>query len=208
MKGCLSIIIKTVIAVLVFFGLVYIGAVDFIKEKINEKTNPPQEELIDKTKDIVDLSEIDEEYTIDKNLKILKNRMIIAEHNASGQKMIIIEPRKENIITKEDIESDDFQEKLENILKKYKYQLIKFNKIETEKKGKFEGLSQEIPYTKVKVEIANLPVKDMEGIIGIAELDNGKNLIIISANEKGKYSQIVTEAFFKKVNKCKNNTKD
>lgn len=208
MKGCLSLIIKTIIAVLVFFGLVHIGAVDFIKEKISEIQNPSQEQLLDKTKDIVDLSEIDDEYVIDKNLKILKNRMIIAEHNASGQKMIMIEPRNEDIFTKEDIEDDKIQDKLENTVKKYKYQLVKFDKIEVKKHGKFEGLGQTIPYAKVDVRILNLPVKDMEGIIGVAEMDNGKNLIIISVNEKGKYSQIITDGFYKKVRQCKNNMKD
>ena len=33
----------------------------------------------------------------------------------------------------------------------------------------------------------------------VAELENGKNLIVLSANEKGKYSQIITDAFYKKV---------
>lgn len=209
MKGCLSLIIKTIIAVLVFFGLVHIGAIDFIKEKINEKTNPPQEQIIDKAKDVVDLSEIDNEYMIDKNLKVLKNRMIIAEHNATGQKMIIIEPSKENIFTKEDIEDDTVQEKLENAVKKYKYQLVKFDKIEVTKHGTMETMGQTVPYAKANVEISNLPVKDMEGIISVAELENGKNLIIISVNEKGKYSQIITEAFYKKVKPCRNgNTED
>ena len=36
MKGCLSFIIKTVIAVLVFFGLLHLGVIDFIKDKIQE----------------------------------------------------------------------------------------------------------------------------------------------------------------------------
>lgn len=208
MKGCFSLIIKTIIAVLVFFGLVHLGVIDFIKEYINERNNPSQEQMVDKAKDVVDLSEIDDEYTIDKNLKILKNRMIIAEHNATGQKMIMIEPCKENILSKEDIQDDKIQEKLENTVKKYKYQLIKFDKIEVTKHGTLEGLEQKIPYAKASVEISNLPVKNMEGIIGVAELDNGKNLIVISVNEKGKYSQIIADAFYKKVKKCSGNTNE
>ena len=78
MKGCLSFIIKTIIAVLVFFGLLHLGVIDFIKDKIDEHKNVSQEEMVEKTKDIIDLSQIDDEYSIDKNLKILKNRMIIA----------------------------------------------------------------------------------------------------------------------------------
>ena len=199
MKGCLSLIIKTAIAVLVFFGLVHIGAVDYIKEKINERTNPPQEEMVDKTKDVVDLSEIDEEYSIDRNLKILKNRMIIAQHNATGQKMIMIEPKNESIFTKEDIKNEKVEEILKDTVSKYKYLPVKFDKIEVTKHGEVNGIGQKIPYAKVRVEISNLPVKDMDGIIGVAELENGKNLIVISVNDEGKYSQIITDAFYKKV---------
>lgn len=201
MKGCLSFIIKTVIAVLVFFGLLHLGVIDFIKDKIQEyrTETSSQEKMIDKTKDVVDLSEIEEEYTIDKNLKILKNRMIIAEHNASGQKMIMIEPKDVDILTKDDIKSDDIQTKLDSIVNKYKYKVVKFDKIEVVKHGSLEGLGQTIPYVKVVAQISNLPIKDMEGILGVAELEEGKNLIILSVNEKDKYSQIVADAFYKKV---------
>jgi hypothetical protein len=199
MKGCLSIAIKTVIAILVFFGLMHLGVIDFIKDKIDEFQNPSQEKVIDKTKDVVDLSAIDEEYAIDKNLKILQNRMIIAEHNASGQKMIMIEPKNESILTKEDINADNIQQKLDVIANKYKYKVVKFDKIEVTKHGNFKGINQNIPYVKIKAEISNLPIKSMEGILGVAELENGKNLIVVSVNERGKYSQIITDAFYEKV---------
>lgn len=201
MKGCLSLIIKTIIAVLVFFGLMHLGVIDYIKDKIAEHkgTSSSNEQMIDKTKDVVDLSEIDGEYAIDKNLKILKNRMIIAEHNATEQKMIMIEPRNEDILTKEDITSGNIQEKIDEIANKYKYKFAKFDKVEVSKQGTLEGIGQEIPYVKVNAQISSIAVKNMEGIVGVAELKNGKNLIVISVNEKGKYSQIIADAFYKKV---------
>ena len=129
--------------------------------------------------------------------------MIIAQHNATDQKMIMIEPKDETILTKEDINSEKLQEKIDGIINKYKYQVVKFDKIEVNKQGEMEGLDQKIPYAKVKAEISNLPIKDIEGIVGVAELENGKNLIVISVNEKGKYSQIITDAFYKKVKNVK-----
>ena len=201
MKGCLGKIVNIVIAVLVFYGLVHIGAIDFVKEKIDQKIHPSQEELIDKTKDFVDLSEVDkDEYKIEKNLKFLKNRMIVAEHNATNQQMILIEPRNEDILTQEDIKNDDIQQKLENAITKYKYQPVKFNKIEVQKHGEMNGFSQKIPYVKIYTEISNLPIKDREGIIGVAKSKDGKNIIVISVNAKGKYSQIITNAFYEKLN--------
>ena len=53
MKGCLSVIIKTIIAILVFFGLLHLGVIDFIKEKIEEYRGTEearQEKMIDKIK--------------------------------------------------------------------------------------------------------------------------------------------------------------
>lgn len=200
MKGCFTFIIKTIIAVLVFFGLLHLGVIDFIKDKIQEYRDvPSQEKMVENAKDIIDLSEIDDEYAIDKNLKILQNRMIVAEHNASGQKMIMIEPKNENILTKDDINSENIQKKIEDTLSKYKYQLVKFDEIKVTKKGEMSGIGQEIPYVKVSAQISNLPMKDMEGILGVASLENGKNLIVISVNEKGKYSQIIADAFYKQV---------
>lgn len=200
MKGCFTFIIKTIIAVLVFFGLLHLGVIDFIKDKIQEYRDvPSQEKMVENAKDIIDLSGIDDEYAIDKNLKILQNRMIVAEHNASGQKMIMIEPKNENILTKDDINSENIQKKIEDTLSKYKYQLVKFDEIKVTKKGEMSGIGQEIPYVKVSAQISNLPMKDMEGILGVASLENGKNLIVISVNEKGKYSQIIADAFYKQV---------
>lgn len=200
MKGCFTFIIKTIIAVLVFFGLLHLGVIDFIKDKIQEYRDvPSQERMVENAKDIIDLSGIDDEYAIDKNLKILQNRMIVAEHNASGQKMIMIEPKNENILTKDDINSENIQKKIEDTLSKYKYQLVKFDEIKVTKKGEMSGIGQEIPYVKVSAQISNLPMKDMEGILGVASLENGKNLIVISVNEKGKYSQIIADAFYKQV---------
>ena len=188
MKGCLSLIVKLVILILVFFGLLHLGVIDFIKDKINENKSTSQEEILDKTKDVVDLSQIDDEYSVERNMKFLKNRMIVAEHKASGQKMI-----------KQDIQDDKLQEKINNFLTNAKYQIIKFDRLEVTKRSEFEGFGQKIPFAKVEVEISNLPFKDMEGIIGVAQSKDGKNLIVISANKKGKYSQIITEAFYKKV---------
>ena len=203
MKSFLSLIIKITIAVLVFFGLKYLGVIDYIQEKIGEYNDTSTERNIEKAKDLVDLSEIDDEYTIDKTMKILKKKMVLAQHNASGQKMIIIEANNSDFITKDDIKSDNIQEKIDKFASKYKNKLVKIENVKVTKHSDFYGLNQSIPYVKIKAEISNLPIKDIEGILGIAELDNGKNIMIASFNENKKYSQIITEAFFEKVKNAK-----
>lgn len=202
MKGCLSFIIKTVIAVLVFFGLLHLGVIDWAKEKYNEwqgKDSERQEKMVDKTKDVADFSEIEDEYSINKNLSFLGNRMVVAEHGATNQKMIMIEPKNENLLTKEDITSEKIEEKINTLVDKYKYKLVKFEKIEVKKAGEMDSLNQKVPYVKVVGIVSNLPIKDVEGIVGVAELENGKNLIVISVSEKDKYSQIIADGFYSKV---------
>ena len=43
MKGCLSILVKVIIAVLIFFGLLHLGVIDFIREKM--RRNPSIAEM-------------------------------------------------------------------------------------------------------------------------------------------------------------------
>ena len=93
----------------------------------------------------------------------------------------------------------NFEEKLNQILSKKQYKFIKFEKLKVTKQGTMRGLNQEIPYVKITADISNLPIKSVEGIVGSAYNSEAKNLIIISVNEQGKYSQIITEAFYNKV---------
>ena len=51
MKGCFSLIIKVVIAILVFFGLVHLGVVDFVKKQIDELQSSKQEHVMEDEKD-------------------------------------------------------------------------------------------------------------------------------------------------------------
>ena len=53
MKGCLTFIFKTIIAVLVFFGLLHLGIIDFIRDKIDENKGSSQEKIYEDTKDII-----------------------------------------------------------------------------------------------------------------------------------------------------------
>ena len=60
-------------------------------------------------------------------------------------------------------------------------------------------MGQTIPYVKYKADVTNLPMKHIEGIIGVAEDKEQHSKILLSAAEGGKYSQIITEQFFSKV---------
>ncbi len=194
MKGCLSFIFKIITLVLVFLGLVHIGAIDFLYNKF---INQSQETIINETNDFIDLSQISNEYKINKKFDIGKNKIVFSEHNATKQKMLMIKPYSNTILTEEDIKSDNLQEKIEDFASKIK--VVKFDKISITKKGNIQNEKQNIPYAKFTAEISNIPIKDIEGIVGVSKNKNNENIIIISTNEKDKYSQIISEAFYKQV---------
>ena len=47
--------------------------------------------------------------------------------------------------------------------------------------------------------IKKLPIGDVGGIISVAETKDGESRLLISANEKSKYSQLISDEFFKKI---------
>ena len=49
--------------------------------------------------------------------------------------------------------------------------------------------------------------KKIKGMISVATDKDGKNKIIVSANDGGKYSQIIAEQFFKNVKFSQNDSK-
>lgn len=198
MKGCLGLIFKIIILVLVIAGLQQLGIIDFVKNKVDDYNGTKNERITEKNKDILDLSQIDEEYDLNKNLNFMNNRMITAEHRATGQKMIMIEMSKSDLLTRDDIKGDGLEEKINDIFNKSQNKFLKFDKPQIIKKGEFYGIGQKIPYAKFKSGFS-LPLKEIEGIIGVATLKDGKNLTVISYNQDGKYSQIITDAFYNKV---------
>lgn len=199
MRGCLSLILKIVILILAYIGFQSLGGVDFIKTKFEELTTPTQESLIEKAKSIADLSNINDEYTIDRTANILDYHLILAEHKATGQKLALVDPKSEDLLTKKDFETGEVNKKLQDLNEKFQYQLIRLENLHVVKKGKFKAMGQTIPYVKFEADTINLPVGHVSGIIGVAKNSNGKNIILVSVNSDDKYSQIIAEAFFKKI---------
>lgn len=199
MRGCLSLIIKIVIVILAYIGFQSLGGVDFVKDKFKEYTTPSQETMIENAKSVADLSNINDEYTIDRTANILDYHLVLAEHKGSGQKLAIIDPKQEDLITKKDFETGAINTKLKDLNNKFQYQLVRLENFQVTKKGKLNAMGQKVPFVKFEADTINLPIGHISGIIGLAKNSNGKNIILASANTGDKYSQIITESFFKKI---------
>ena len=71
MKGCLGFIIKTAAVILIIFGLKYLGIIDFVKDKIQERSSAPQAEKIEKAKDIVEYMHKEKAYIETNEMEII-----------------------------------------------------------------------------------------------------------------------------------------
>ena len=66
-------------------------------------------------------------------------------------------------------------------------------------KGTIRAISQTIPYIRFEADAVNLPVQGVQGVVGVVQGDDGSNQIIIAFASHKKYSQIITEEFFRKI---------
>lgn len=200
--GCLKIIVRTAIVVLAIVGFKAIGGFDFIKN-LHFFEKPSQEVLIEKSKTVADFSKIPDEYEIDRTASLLGYKGVLAKHKASKQKLVVLNPAqktdKEPFLSKKDFKDGTVDKKLNGLNEKLVYQYIRLENFKIMKKGQFQCMGQDVPYVKYEADVTNLPIKKIEGIIGVAQDKENHSKILLSASESGKYSQIITEQFFNKV---------
>lgn len=200
--GLIKNIVKVLILTLAIIGFLSIGGMDLLKKAFSGISlfNKSEETLMDKANKIADFSGINkEEYEISKTANVMGYKAVIAEHNASGQKFIVLDSGKEPLLTKEDLESDNIDTKINNINKKLKKQFINFENIKIIKKSTMKTMEETVPYVKIEAEPQNMyGVKKITGIVS-AVGENEKSKLLFSFNTDNKYSQIITEQFFKDV---------
>ena len=146
-----------------------------------------------------DFSKINEEFEIEKAAGIMGYNAVVAEHKASGQKMFVVESGDKAILTADDIKSSDVEEKLKKAVGKIKYQAISVDDLKVTKHGTMNSYGKEVPFVKFEAKVKKLPIGDVGGIISVAETKDGQPRLLISANEKDKYSQLISDEFFRKI---------
>lgn len=197
--GCLKNILKAVILVFAVIGFISIGGKDFFVKKWNEFTNPPQDVMLQRAKKVGDFSKIGDEYEIDKAASAFGYNGVLAEHKASGQKMVIIDSGKKPLLTPLDFKQNKVEEKLQDLTQKFKYSVVNVQDLKITKKGRINAFGKRAPYVRFSAKISKMPTGEIEGIISSVETKSGQTRVIVSANEKGKYSQLVANDFFRNV---------
>lgn len=197
--GCLKNIFKAIILVLAVIGFMSLGGKDFFVQKWNEFMNPPQDVMLERAKKVGDFSQIGDEFEIDKATSALGYNGVLAEHKSSGQKMIVVDSGKKPLLTAQDFKEDKVEQKLIDLTKKFKYTVVNVQDLEITKKGNISAYGKNNPYVRFKARISKIPGGDVEGIISAVKTESGESRVIVSANEEGKYSQLIAQEFFKKV---------
>ena len=197
--GCLKNFLRAIIITLAVVGFMAIGGKDLVGGYLNNVFNPSKDEMLERAKKVGDFSHIDDEFELERATGILGYNAVVAEHKASGQKMFVVDSGEKQILTENDIKSDNVEEKLYKAVSKIKYQAVSVDDLKVTKHGTMHSYGKEVPYVKFEARVKKLPIGDVGGIVSVAETKDGKPRLLISANEKNKYSQLISDEFFKKV---------
>lgn len=149
--------------------------------------------------EVGDFSKVDEEFKIDTAVKVMGYKTVVAKHQNSGQKMIIVDSGKKTILTEHDILSASIKSKLEELCKKFKYHSATVDSIEIIDKGYMQTYGKRVPYVKFNAKVSNLPMSNVSGIVSVVDSDKNNQRLIISINDKKHYSQLITSEFYKNV---------
>lgn len=198
--GCLKIFTRAIILTLLILGTLAFTQQSLIKEKINDFLHPTKETVMENAKKVGDFSKIDKEFEVEKAVGVLGYNAVLAEHKSSGQKMVVVDSGKKVIITQEDIKAKDAEDRIKNAIAKIKYQNVALEEFHVIEKGTMNAYGQKnVPYVKFVAKIKKLPIGEISGVISVVKDKNGNDKILVSANSKEKYSQLISNEFFKSV---------
>lgn len=195
----IKIVFNAFLLVLAIIGFNAIGGQKYVEAVKVSVTNFIQEHAFESAKKIGNFSNLNEEFQIDNAVNLVGYKAIIAEHKASGQKMVIVDSGKKPLLTQEDIKSDKIDKKLKNLSEKFKYQAVTVQDIKVTSRGEMNVYGKNVPYAKFDAHVTKLPFSDISGVVASVTTSDGSEKLALSISEKKKYSQLITNEFYKGV---------
>ena len=196
-------IFNAIVIVLVISGIHSLYSNHFFDDVIGNCSNFFKQQTEKTAEKVGDFSHINEEYHVDTAVNVLGYKAVLAEHGATSQRLIILDSGKKKLLTPKDIKGDGVDEKLENLSQKFKYQNSNISDIQITKRGTMYAYGREIPYVRFNAKVTKLPISDITGTIGILNDKPKDQRLLISVNEKNRYSQLITDEFYKNVKESK-----
>lgn len=197
--GCLKNVTRAIFLTLAIIGFIAIGGHDWIRFQLKNYINPSKDVILERAQKVGDFSRINKEFEIEKAAGILGYNAVLAEHKASGQKMVVVDSGKKTILTQDDIQSDNAEEKIKSAINKIKYQSAAVEDFRVTERGTMKSYGKDIPYVKFVAKLKKLPIGEISGIISVVKDEKGNDKILVSANEKDRYSQLIANEFFKEI---------
>lgn len=185
--------------VLAIVGFNAIGGQKYVEAVRVNVTNFVQQRAEDSAKKLGNFSNLHEEFQIDNTVNLFGYKAVIAEHKVSGQKMCIIDSGKKPLLTQSDIQSSELDKKMQDLADKFKYQAISFKEINITSRGTMKIYGKNAPYAKFEAKSNKFPISDLSGIVSSVQTSDGSEKLAISISEKKKYSQLISDEFFKNV---------
>ncbi len=195
----IKIIFNAFLLVLAIIGFNAIGGQKYVEAVKVSIGNFIQEHAIESAKKIGNFSGLNEEFQIDNAVNLGGYKAILAEHKASGQKMIIVDSGKKPLLTQNDIKSSNVDKKMNDLAEKFKYQAITVKNIKITSRGTMNIYGKNVPYAKFEAEVTKLPFSDISGIVASVTTSDGSEKLAISLSQKDKYSQLIANEFYKGV---------
>lgn len=195
----IKIIFNAFLLVLAIIGFNAIGGQKYVEAVKVCVGNFIQEHALEGAKKIGNFSGLNEEFQIDNSVNLVGYKAVIAEHKASGQKMIIVDSGKKPLLTQNDIKSDKVDKKLNDLADKFKYQAVTVQDIKITDRGTMKVYGKDVPYAKFEAQVTKLPFKDVAGVVASVTTSDGSEKLAFSISEKKKYSQLITNEFYKGV---------
>lgn len=195
----IKIIFNAFLLVLAIIGFNAIGGQKYVEAVKVSVGNFIQTHALDGAKKIGNFSGLNEEFQIDNSVNLVGYKAVIAEHKASGQKMVIVDSGKKPLLTQNDINSDKVDKKLKDLADKFKYQAVTVQDITITDRGTMKIYDKDVPYAKFEAHVTKLPFKDVAGIVASVTTSDGAEKLALSISEKKKYSQLITNEFYKGV---------
>ena len=195
--GCLKNVTRSIFLTVVAVGFIAFGGQKWINEGINNFLHPTHDVILERAKKVGDFSKIDKEFEIEKAAGIMGYNAVVAEHKASGQKMVVVDTAKKKILTPQDIKAKDVEDRLKKAISKVKYQSAAIEEFRVTEKGTMTTYGQKVPYAKFRAKIKKLPIGEISGIVSVVEDEKGNDKILVSINQGEKYSQLISNEFFK-----------
>lgn len=197
--GCLKNVTRAIFFTVLIVGFMTLGGQDWIKQQFMNFVNPSKDVVLERAQKVGDFSKVNREFEIEKAAGVLGYNAVLAEHKASGQKMVVVDSGEKQILTQEDIKSSQAEEKIKAAINKIKYQSAAVEEFHVTEQGTMKSYGKEIPYVKFTARIKKFPIGEISGIISVAQDSKGNDKILISANERSKYSQLISNEFFKEI---------